>query len=265
MGCASPDICHTEEMKGTKNFFEHGSVVPLLLGALALMGLMTALGVVGIPGLEKPVASIALEPQSGLLARGDIFTVHIVVSSNIAVNVFGGELDFDQNVLQVQSINYNTSVADLWAEKPWYSNGDGTLNFVGGTTRKGGFVGSENLLTITFKAIGTGAGTLTLRGARILQHDGLGTDAPLSSPIDALFTVENSPANKDVLAPEAMPRSSFTVLSQKPDTDLNGDGKHTLIDTSIFMLHIGQGESRYDFNQDGHVDTKDLSIILNAS
>ena len=77
----------------------------------------------------------------------------------------------------------------MWAEKPWYENGAGTIKFIGGTTRKGGFFGTGSLITITFRAHGTGDAVVRVRDARILAHDGLGTDVPLGEPIDSLFSV----------------------------------------------------------------------------
>lgn len=251
-------------MRRIKNFFQKGIAIPALLGALAFVGFLSALSVIGITPPDTDTASIALEPKNGVFSVDETFAVRIIVSSEIPVNVFGGELAFDQEVLRVESIDYNTSIADLWAEKPWYSNGAGTLNFIGGTTHPGGFVGSDTLMTIVFRTVTEGNGGLTLRGARILQHDGLGTEALLTEPIDALFTVESAIDVRDALVSENTPSSSFTVLIKKPNTDLNGDGKQNLTDTSIFMLHLGTGNLRSDFNNDGSVNTQDLSILLDT-
>jgi len=252
-------------MKHVKNFFQKGIAVPALLGSIALVGLFTAISAVTTPLSDTSApASMTLAPYEGLFITDETFSVQVVVSSKVPVNVFGGEMNFNQEVLRVESIDYNTSIADLWAEKPWYSNGEGTLNFIGGTTRPGGFTGSDTLLTVTFKTIGEGSGTLFLRDAHILQHDGLGTEIPLPEPIDAIFTITDEHTKEVLPQSEAIPSSLFTVLNKAPNTDLNDDGKQTIADTSIFMLHLSTGNTRSDFNNDGSVNTKDLSILLDT-
>jgi hypothetical protein len=185
------------------------------------------------------------------------------------VNVFAGELLFDTNTLEVVSIDYNISIADLWAEEPWYSNGDGTLTFIGGTTRSGGFLGTDTLITITFKAKEEGGGSLLISDATILQHDGLGSEAVLAEPIDALFTVTEqsttSTTTTDANLIQAVRMgSTYNVVQSLPSTDLNGDGRQTIADTSTLLLHLGSSDMRYDLNGDGAVNFTDFNIILTA-
>ena len=187
-----------------------------------------------------------------------------MVSAETPVNVFKGEVLFDPTVLRVDSIDYNTSIADLWAELPWYENGEGTLNFTGGTTQPGGFQGTGSLITVTFRTIGAGVTALKLEDARILAHDGLGTDVALGKPIDAVFEVEQDVIESQTVAAPSSRTSVISVASNAPSTDLNGDGKQSIADMSIFMLHILSTDSRYDFNQDGKVNNVDLSILMTA-
>jgi hypothetical protein len=202
-----------------------------------------------------------IEPQERVVTVDDRFQVEVIVESSVPVNVFAGELHFSKDLLVVDSIDYNTSIADLWAELPWFSNGDGTLNFAGGSTRNGGFTGKGSLIKVTFKTLGEGDGVISVYNPRILLHDGLGTDAEVTRPIDAIFTIENPDVNLLAQSPAG---SSYKVRREVPSTDLNGDGKQTISDLSIFMLKITRNESRYDFNLDGKVDLKDLNILLGA-
>lgn len=250
-------------MKKVSDFFRKGNAIPIMLIASAFVGFMTVMGVLLLPESPGVLAQMTLEPTHATLQVGDTFTVDVIVSASVPVNVFAGTLIFDTSTLEVQSIDYNTSIADLWAKEPWYSNGDGTLNFIGGTTHTGGFIGSDKLITIHFKAKTSGAGSLFIKNAQILQHDGLGTNAPLAVPIDALFTVEPKDQPSNLLKQSASP-ATYKVVPQKPSTDLDGDGKQTFADVSILMLHIGSTNDRYDFNLDGFVDLKDLNIILGA-
>jgi hypothetical protein len=249
-------------MRRIRFFFEKGTVGGIALAASALVGLIAAASLLAVPIVTKPVASMLLEPREGVVAVGGTFEVQIVVASTIPVNVFSGTLTFDPLVLAIEKIDYNISIADLWAKKPWYSNGDGTLTFIGGTTRPGGFIGREQLITVTFKSTATGTGLLALYDSRILQHDGLGTDALLEQPIDALFTVEDTTKITSALDTKDGSQADYRVVDELPSTDLNHDGKQGIGDVSIFILNVGSGDPRFDFNQDGSVDTKDLSIIM---
>lgn len=236
-----------------------------------LARLLTAAAIAGIIGVsgyllgsnvinEEPV-SVRLEPTHGTLAISETFSVRVVVESHIPVNVFKGLISFDPSKLSVRAIDYNTSIANLWAEEPWYSNGDGTINFTGGTTVPGGFMGKGSLITITFTAKAAGDVHVLMNEMRVLKHDGLGTEVPLPTPIDALFAVAPETLHEETLLASPLPGPTITVMPEAPSTDLNHDGKHTIADISIFMIDLLTKNRRSDFNQDGFVTLKDLSIL----
>lgn len=253
-------------MQSVKDFMRQGNVVPASLIASAFIAFLTVMSLLIIPLSPTPSTSMRLEPLNKTVTEGEIFTVDVIVDSSIPVNVFAGDLYFDTQTLSVESIAYNTSIADLWAEEPWYSNGDGTLNFAGGTTRKGGFTGTDKLISVTFKATGVGNGRLSIDDATILQHDGLGTDAPLSTPIDAIFTIapEATTTDQNLIVQTSL-GTSYNVVATPPSIDLNGDGKQSIADTSIFLLKLTSNDPRYDFNLDGEINLKDLNILLGPS
>lgn len=235
-----------------------GTIIPAALIVSAAALLTAVLGTLFLTG--EPVTDMYLAPSSTIHTVGDTFTLDVMVSSLIPVNVFAGEVRFDPSRIRISSIDYNISIADLWAEKPWYVNGEGTLSFGGGTTRPGGFFGTGNLLTITFETVAPGEAAVVIDNPRILLHDGMGTDAELKPSIDAIITVQDTPN----LLKENTERmvAPITITREKPKTDLNGDGEHTIADMSIFMMHLAKNDSRSDFNEDGTVNAADLSILL---
>lgn len=245
-----------------------GNTLPITMIASAFIGLATFIGLVVLPLSTSVLADMRIEPALKTVAAGETFEVSIVVESRVPVNVFAGELLFDTTTLEVESIDYNTSIADLWAEEPWYSNGEGTLTFIGGTTRQGGFTGTDELITITFKAKETGTGSLVISDATILRHDGLGSEATLAEPIDALFTVQQeatstiSSGSTTNLIQAVRMGSTYNVVTSLPSTDLNGDGRRSIADTSILLLNMGSKDPRFDLNGDGVVNLTDLNIIL---
>lgn len=231
----------------------------LLVAAASILGVSTVfLNTI----LFMPQADMRLEPITGAITIGKTFTVDVIVESSIPVNVFHGDIVFNPEQLKIVSIDYNTSIADLWAERPWYSNGEGTMNFAGGTIKPGGFTGTGKLISLTFTTKQTGDTAITIANARILQHDGLGSDAILADPIDAVFSVnETSSTTKTVISKDPETRS-FVIIPETMSTDLNGDGKQSIADTSIFMTDLVSQNLRSDFNLDGKVTIADMSILM---
>ena len=244
---------------------KRGIVGTQVLGAAVILAFISFIGVLLTPS-EAPLADMRLEPLSGIIRKDESFKIRVAVSADIPVNVFKGEVRFDHTKLRVESIDYNTSIADLWAEKPWYENGAGTINFIGGTTKTGGFLGTGILMTINFVSTDYGPATLSMNGARVLAHDGLGSDVGIEKPIDALFTVEESVLAKATVASPAPRPASISVIEEAPKTDINNDGKQSIADVSIFLIGLMKDvpPPEYDLNRDGKVNIGDLSTLMSA-
>lgn len=209
--------------------------------------------------VETPETSMAISPSSATSQTGADIVVHVVVESATPVNAFAGELRFDSTQLEVARIDYNNSIADLWAEEPWYKNGAGSIGFAGGSTRRGGFTGSGNIITVTFRSKGAGVSAVEIIRAQILKHDGLGTDTTVAPPIDALFTVT---AEVAPVVDESHRTTQVVVASQDKNLDLSGDGKQSLADVSVFLQYLVSGNTAGDINGDGRVSIADMSILL---
>jgi hypothetical protein len=237
------------------------------LPALHLLTASIIAGLIGIssfllgPTIIGPAANVRIEPGNGLAVVGETFVVAVIVDASIPVNVFKGLLTFDSERLEVTAIDYNTSIANLWAEEPWYSNGDGTINFIGGTTKSGGFIGEGHLITVTFKTKASGDAHIALSEMIILQHDGLGTVAETTTTIDSIFAIADGSLKDETIFETTLKGPTVSVVPVAPDTDLNDDGKQTIADVSIFMTDLVVQNERSDFNQDGTVDLRDLSIL----
>lgn len=230
-----------------------------LLIAGALLGIISlSLNLSG----THATADITILTPDHTHAVHEQFAVILFASAEEPVNVFKGILRYNPSDLKIVGIDYNTSVADLWAELPWYSNGDGTLTFIGGTTRPGGFVGNEQLITVTFEAVRPGETALHMTDVRILRHDGLGSDATIPEPIESVFTIEPEQLRTEMVTKKDLVLGpQVTVLAPAETTDLNNDGKQSIADVSIFMAHLATQNLRSDFNGDGVVNLVDLSIL----
>ncbi len=245
------------------HLYSRGVIIHQALAAGAIVALLSLMGVILVPDRRESLADMTIDPPLGLYEVGEEFKIHVMVRADVPTNVFKGEVLFDPTKLQIRGIDYNTSIADLWAERPWYENGEGTLNFIGGTTVRGGFVGTGPLISVTFRTLSTGDASVKIHDARILAHDGLGTDVTLREPIDALFEVSEEKIAAETIAQPIAKPSQISVIDVKR-TDLNGDGVQSILDMSIFMSNLMGEDARYDFNNDGTVDTKDLSILMGA-
>jgi hypothetical protein len=218
-------------------------------------------GVIGISGfllsatVHKSEVTVHIEPNTGITIVGETFTTTLVVDSPFPTNVFRGVLYFDTSKLAIERIDYNTSLADLWAEEPWYSNGAGTLTFTGGTTKPGGFTGRDTLITITFRSTALGEARVGMKEVQVLKHDGLGTEAPLSQPIEALFTATPS------VRADSSKISEVHIVTAIPDTDLNDDGTVNMIDVSVFLGDLITQNPRSDFSGDGRVTADDSTFF----
>ncbi len=239
-----------------------GNIPATLLAGLAFLGLSTT-AFLSFYTANGPQADMRIESTNKTVPVGDYIDIQIIVKSSVPVNAFTGDIVFDSNMIEVVSIDYNTSIADLWVTEPWYSKADNAIHFAGGTTKSNGFLGSGTLLSVRLKTKQAGAARVALENTRILQHNGFGTDVVLAEQVDALFTSESLSTQTNVL-PEANREQKYNIADILPSTDLNNDGKQTFADIGIFMLKLGSNETRYDFNQDGKVNIADLSIIINA-
>ncbi len=232
---------------------DQGMTLPAVLVASAMVAAI-AFGATTLVG--NPEAVMRIEPHTLVRNVGETFDVQVMVDAQTPMNVFAGELSFNPYIVTITGIDYDTSIANLWAVRPWYENGDGTMNFGGGTTARGGFTGTGALITVHFRALAPGDAEVVIHNARIFRHDGLGVDVPLDGPIDSILTVV--PPN------EAESSTRVFVKTDPPSLDLNNDGKQSVADVSIMMLHLWSDNLRYDLNQDGVIDRADLGMILNA-
>ncbi len=125
-------------------------------------------------------AMLSISPATGTYKVGDIFTVHIDVSSySESMNAVSGVLSYPKDTLSVVGISKNNSLLTTWlppgATGPRYSTSAGTISFEG--VLIGGYSGGpKNVFTATFRVKKTGTAKLSFKNGTILANDGKGTD-----------------------------------------------------------------------------------------
>ena len=193
---------------------------------------------------------------NGTYTISDTVKVNLVVSSpDQAMNTVGGNIIFDPKKLQLISVTTSGSIVNLWVTDPSGASvtaTNGTISFMGGVTAPG-FMGNQGqVLSVSFKVIGSGQTSIGVTDPQVLANDGLGTDL-LSTATPSQLMLKNP-------VPPILPVAS----------DVNSDGKVDLADLSVVLANYGKTivqsspamVNSSDINGDGKVDIKDISIIL---
>ena len=124
-------------------------------------------------------ADIFLVSDSGdTYGIGQEFVVNIKVDTkddNDGINASQATINFSSDVLEVVELNRNGSAFGFWVEEPSFSNKDGKVSFIGGTSK--GISGhSLQILGIKFRARGAGQAILSIEDAVVTAADGKGTN-----------------------------------------------------------------------------------------
>lgn len=139
-----------------------------------LFGLLFAV-IAFTPFFTAHAADLSLTPSTGSYGVGQTFSVTVkAVPNGDSVNAVEASLKFDPKVLSVVSVGKTGSVFSLWTTEPTFSNAAGTVTFGGGSPTP--FTGTSNIVTITFRTVAEGSGSVSFSSGSILAADGRGTD-----------------------------------------------------------------------------------------
>lgn len=157
-------------------------------------------------------ATLFLLPQSAEYAIGKMFTVEVRIDSEgQGFNAAQATLLFPKDILEVKSIDFSlsASVFNFWLEEPKFSNSEGKITFIGGTSS--GVVGaSVQILKINFAAKGGGDAAVSISDAAVTAADGSGSNI-LSTVKPARFLV--APTVVEPAAVTPAPPSTTTTSS----------------------------------------------------
>lgn len=158
-------------------------------------------------------ATLSLSPGSGSYSTNSTFTVRVVVNSGgQSINASEGTLSFDPSQLSVVSVSRTSSIFNLWVAEPSFSNGGGSISFSGGLPS--GYTGSGGtIMSVTFKAKGSGAAKASFSNGSVLANDGQGTNV-LSGMSGGTYTIAAAAAP----APTT-PTTPSTPLTPAPEPE----------------------------------------------
>lgn len=145
-------------------------------------------------------ADLVVSPSSGAYAAGQTFTVTIQADpKGDSINAVEAGLTFNSAALSVVNISKTGSVFSLWTTEPTFSNTAGTISFGGGSPTP--FSSRSTLVSVTFRTLAPGSGTVAFGTASALAADGRGTDV-LKGKVGGTYTVTAATAPTPVTQEE---------------------------------------------------------------
>ena len=189
----------------------HKQYLQFLAKALVITGLFMA------SFAYSYAADLVVSPATGSFSAGQTFTATVrAVPGGDSVNAVEATMAFDSENLSVVSVSKAGSVFSLWTTEPTFSNAAGTISFGGGSPTP--FTSTSNILTVTFRTIGEGDGTVSFSRASVLAADGRGTDV-FNNGTGASYTVAGAATPTPTPTPEPTP---------EPETESN-NGEEAII------------------------------------
>ncbi len=208
-----------------------------------------------------PVIMYLTPVGTGTIAPGETTDIEVNVNARTPIDSLGATLSYPKDVLEVVGMSKEKSFFDLWTEDLVLHEDSGQIVFSGGTTRKDGLVGTGTIMTLTVRGKTAGEATLSFDNVNIYPHDGSGK-AIHAERRSLTFAI----APKMSPSPQSFISKPTTqqLVANRPQSDINGDGKVTLTDLSILMTGLLSSpyNPRHDLNGDGVVSLSDLSVAL---
>lgn len=216
----------------------------------AVLSLAALLGAAVITSSEA--SYVRLEASDTTIEAGQQFSIDVYAFAHVPVNAVDITLRFDSSAVTVLGVDKGQSVLTIWTEEPIVESDKVVLR--GGTFRKG-FIDEHKIATVNLQAKQTGPSSVNAADVMLLAGDGQG------SPVTVAEATESN-VNLFIYDENTDPGSIGVDVEVRIVTDIDGDGKVTLRDVSVFMAAWHNKTKIFDFNGDGRMTFKDFSIIL---
>ena len=166
---------------------------------LRITSFITALGFALLFANTANAASLYFVPETGAFDINKEISVDLKINSEgTGVNATQATIRFPKNIIEVKSVNKDSSAFNFWLEEPSFSNTDGVITFIGGTPY-GVSGASIQVLNITFVTKSIGTALVTFADAAVTASDGSGTNV-LSTTKEAAFTVAPTTVSAPITA-----------------------------------------------------------------
>lgn len=162
-------------------------------------------------------AGLFLRPASGSFFVGSTFDLSIVLDTKGAsINTAEVEILFPPNLLQIASPSTGSSIVQIWAAPPLFSNKEGRIYFMGGIPSPGIETSQGVVLTLTFRVVSPGEAKIEFGPkTSILANDALSTDLLGQSP-PAFFKFTVPPPQGPAVASPTHPDQDLWYKDPNP-------------------------------------------------
>lgn len=192
---------------------------------MALVALFFSVSPLGSHQAEA--ATLYLRSSNSKVTVGSLVTVNLLVDTQgKIINNAESSIQFSNDLVEVVSLNYRSSIFSLWVETPNFSNNSGRISFNGGIPDPGYKGSGANVLSVIVKAKKAGTASFVLSGAAVRENDGLGTDI-LTGQSSASFVIaanDAEPVKPPVVTPEPT----------KPESNDSASGPALTLNSSVF-------------------------------
>ncbi len=165
----------------------------------------------GAIALNASAATIYLLPEERTFSLGEEFTVTVGVRTpDTTINASQAIIHFPSDILELVSVDRTGSIFNFWVEEPTISNENGTLGFIGGTS-KGVSGTSLEIIKLRFKTTGAGVAEITASDAIVTANDGKGTNVLFSTEETSVSVGTKKIAPPPLPAPKEPPVTPVEV------------------------------------------------------
>ena len=170
-------------------------------------------------GSVANAATLFLSPASSGVTVGNNMSIKVMVGTDgRSINNAEGIIHYSSDMLDVLSVNRNSSIFSLWVVEPKFFSSEGKITFNGGVPNPG-FVGNGEAFSIVFRAKKQGTAILTFSGSSVRANDGLGTDVLTgTSPSTVAITARSVPEVVVPTPPVTSPPPVVIPTKPKPTT-----------------------------------------------
>jgi hypothetical protein len=184
-------------------------------------------------------AEINFSPTNGKYHVGDTIKIKVVIASDKSVNAVSSNISFPFDILSLTSLSKSSSLINLWAQEPTFSNNNGSVSFEGVILN--GYTGNNgNIITLVFKAKRVGVANLNFKNASILANDGNGTDLFSGKLTTATLNIEKEiKVDKPIIETETEKTTEVidNVVEKITEVEItNKLPNHSLLVTIIVLL-----------------------------
>lgn len=203
----------------------------IILGAPILFLLLLANNQAAFQGNILQLENENTEKQ--FVNASSSLNVKLMIDEKTPLNAIGGTISYPNEYLSEPKMVTDGSIVDIWAEAPQTNHTLGKIHFAGGMTSGSGFVGNGKILSINFRVLRPGPGTIKIDSAELLAHDGIGTELPFHSLDYKYYISKTGSASPDMNEDGELSFADIqqtylsTFRTYNPKYDINGDGKNS--------------------------------------